>query len=1674
MAGKIRLIGAVGIKVRPDTSEFKKELREQVGNLPDYDIEVNVDADTTIAKRKMDKLRDEEEKKTLKLRLDDSVYDDIKNAQSAVKRAISDLNRETITVKLNDKELNDKLNELTRKARGATVKMEYNDDKAGYEAILAKIKAIQREKAVKEITFKTDNKSLAAEARKYEKLLDELAPSKTITITHRNDNASLRAAVKQIDDALASLKDVTITPEMSEAELLKQRDKLQGKLEKTPLELKINNDKKGYEEALAHVEKLQRELTKTTLLRFKTDEAGLEREAAKIKKKIAELTPAETVLKKTIEFSYDNDLLGVNGALDEVTKKLKELSRVKITADLDEAGLLEAKRKLEDLQKNAKLEITVDSRDVSALEAQRKKVQELLDKQNAKNVMLTVENNQESLEEAKRQLDDLIKDRKAEINAEALTWEAAMQLSYASRARDVPFYVRVNQRSVAIAEGIFKSLAGINVLQSSGRMLESLVTNFDKITLKTGAIGAGLASIVDMVAYLATATLSIGEGMLNVVGMLAMAPAALAAITAVTLINIAAWKDFKSAIDGNKEAMAGLPPEAQKTAKALQGVWKSIQEPVQNNFWKGMGDSMATSFQAFVPIVREGLAGAALHVGQFTAGVFRSFEKLAVSGDMQKMFGYLEEMFDNASGAAEPLFDAINRIGLRGSEYLPQFGQWLTDISIRFDNWIKKADEAGKINVWIEQGVASLRNMWSLGGGIIKMFQGLTRAAKEAGTGGLRDVADEFNRIGDMMLREPFQRRMGIIFDGARDGASKLNAGVKDLGETLGEAAGWTGNLLEEFGALAGVSLSGIATALSNTTFQSGTLSATRDLRAMVDGLDVAFYDAGETVGNLATIAGAAFESIGPVISQVIGLVESVVATLATPISNTIPGLMDLVGGLVSSLTGPVEVVAEMLANILNFINGLPGPLSGVMISMVGFLLLAGRIGPMFANPKSGGLLEKIKYDFQQADGARDKFATGMKGMGAGLLSAVGGPWGLAVGLVTTGLAVMGQNAADAKADVDAHTAALDANTGAYTRNNAAIVAKKIVDAEGQAGVKTASEIIKTLGLSVEETAAIVAEGGPKYDALIGKLKEGSAAAQEMSVRTDDSGRVISGNRDAWDQWTNSLGIASDAQGVNGLALDATIGLLEGQRGAADKAAGGWSLMNDALEVGDQRTRDFNTAMQAYNDTTGTADSRTRALKDALDLLSGKQPSLEEATLKVNDAMRSAAGTMSTVDGKAKLVGGAFRDAQGNLLNFNGVINKTTGEINTAGDAGAGLYRNLQSVTDNVLGTATAMKDAKAPTQDIAKYLATARDQYIQMGVQAGLNKDVVAAAYDHMIGANPKDLLTTITAQGVQEAEDKIRNYQGTLEEVDAYRAVAEIAGDDAILGVKLADAYTDLGAWDKALGTATAGLDPKPAQAVKLRLTQELIALAKTDPTVRALMDPRILEDRRREILDKLAHLGRQKPSPVVTAQTVSAQQELRAVQGLLDGLRDKEVSVTTRYKSVGDANRAGMPIPGAANGAFFPSVGKGWNPYAGTFAMAPQFFANGGFSFPHVKQFANGGIENHVAQIARPQSGTVRIWGEEETGGEAYIPLSMQKRGRSTQILNQVAKQFGYSLTKVNAYADGGVVGAGSRERSGSATVNIDSYIQQSHNTADDVARAIMRRVKSRGVYAPLEGF
>lgn len=85
----------------------------------------------------------------------------------------------------------------------------------------------------------------------------------------------------------------------------------------------------------------------------------------------------------------------------------------------------------------------------------------------------------------------------------------------------------------------------------------------------------------------------------------------------------------------------------------------------------------------------------------------------------------------------------------------------------------------------------------------------------------------------------------------------------------------------------------------------------------------------------------------------------------------------------------------------------------------------------------------------------------------------------------------------------------------------------------------------------------------------------------------------------------------------------------------------------------------------------------------------------------------------------------------------------------------------------------------------------------------------------------------------------------------------------------------------------------------------------------------------------------------------------------------------------------------------------------------AMGALMRADGGL----VDFYANGGIRDsaHVAQIV--PGGTVRVFGEPETQGEAYIPFAPEKRARSRQVLAAANARLGSPLGGSVAYLSGG---------------------------------------------------
>jgi TP901 family phage tail tape measure protein len=410
--------------------------------------------------------------------------------------------------------------------------------------------------------------------------------------------------------------------------------------------------------------------------------------------------------------------------------------------------------------------------------------------------------------------------------------------------------------------------------------------------------------------------------------------------------------------------------------------------------------------------------------------------------------------------------------------------------------------------------------------------------------------------------------------------------------------------------------------------------------------------------------------------------------------------------------------------------------------------------------------------------------------------------------------------------------------------------------------------------------------------------------------------------------------------------------------------------------------------------------------------------------------------TIDTVTGK---ITGAARDiAKANLSttsDFFGIKSDSTF------DAASKIGLGLDLVTDAATGNAKALKAVKEATADYDRTAQelrgdeSAKARYEALGLSAETYLAAIQQVRNGVAGESAsideairKAKQSQVAGEGAADSNDQLADsYNNVSDEVDGVvTSLQDLAKeidaannaqlDEREAARRLQETYDDFDATIKKNGKTLDIHTEKGRENEAALDAMAKAALTSGDAVINAGGDyddyRSSLESSRKAILDRINDLGLsgQKaedladkilkiPSKTEFEVLANVAPAEEALKGLIDGYSGKTIYLNAKTQYAYNSGSVGG----------IPQVRK----------------ADGGI----VKAYASGGIEHHGAQIAK--AGTIRIWNEPETGGEAYIPLTPAKRPRATQVLAQVADEFGYQLVPsgAQAFADGGATGANS---------------------------------------------
>lgn len=539
----------------------------------------------------------------------------------------------------------------------------------------------------------------------------------------------------------------------------------------------------------------------------------------------------------------------------------------------------------------------------------------------------------------------------------------------------------------------------------------------------------------------------------------------------------------------------------------------------------------------------------------------------------------------------------------------------------------------------------------------------------------------------------------------------------------------------------------------------------------------------------------------------------------------------------------------------------------------------------------------------------------------------------------------------------------------------AAIAAEinKIVDVTKEMDLGGLTGDVLRFGETGKATGELLKNFGDDFGGLSKKFR---SDGMSMGDALAEVGREASSNFEAFEAWIDGGSEASRRIHEIDQALAA---LVEG--GNADSAAKAFGRLEEMARAQNVSLATLQEIFPSYGaavesagidaqiagEKTGGAAGPTKSLGEAL---GGTADSAENAATKLKDYIDA----LFKVPGLVLGVRDAQRGVQAAIDDATASIKENGRTLDQGTEKGRANQASLDQIADRANTLSEAYLNSNASQKTMTQDAVAARKAFVDTAVAMKMPKDAAQALAEQLIKIPDKKAteVSNNAGPGGKPSKDAA-GYVEILNQMN--QTFPSTLTNNAPAATAKVNPYL-----------AALGLVPRTVPSV----------VTNTAPAAQ------------KRIQDYHTVLGLTPPTKSTTVSTPGATGAAGSVENLLGLLGNlppsKTVTVTTRYVTVGtpaQKQRADTKghTPTNADGGYYPR------------GMYPSY--------------ADGKLPSQ-ATIAPGKGGGMVQWAEGETGGEAFIPLSPSKRGRSTEILTQVADAFGFGL--VRSFASGGFLPGG----------------------------------------------
>lgn len=637
----------------------------------------------------------------------------------------------------------------------------------------------------------------------------------------------------------------------------------------------------------------------------------------------------------------------VEKSYDQVEKQTQLLSK-KITKTIDAAGR-EIKRTFETVAKNGKVQTRIIE---DAFDDAGDKIQRVFKTTSAEGVeaeeliavvaKIAADSTADSWERAGERIEDAF--REAQRVAARESAQMAIDGKLAAESVERNFAGPLDRAFKSIGESIVSIGSALVGLGAAAPTPAGLIA----IVAVIGAIGALIGPVIALVGALA-----------DLVGLVGPLPAALGVLVAAVTPLIFAFQGLGDAIEAiNKgdpekiaKAMKKLSPAAREVVREITGlnrVFDRFRKNIQQSFFAPLIGDIGRTVRVLLPNLQRSIDLVATSLGRAASNLLEFLRQPATIKILNQLFQTTAHVVDVLGVGLGDVTQAFFNLIQAGLPFIKRFADAFGGLLTQFAKFINRSIESGKFTEFVEDAIATTKELLGLVGALGNLFGALFGSADDEGRDFIKTLTDIINNLADFFRSAEGQKGLQNFVDQIKDVVAiiKFLIGAIKLG-------------ISYFNFLNAV-LDGVISG-----FQTGVHAIGEFLQmlgeAVVHGIGavIDFFKAlpGQLLDALKALPGLVvgiitrmFDDVMHLIGVGIGLVLFTFTELPKRIIGAVQALPELLGDIISAAWQFAEQkTLEGITAVIGFIKSLPSRI----IALAGFI--GASISAFFTRIFSGG-----------------------------------------------------------------------------------------------------------------------------------------------------------------------------------------------------------------------------------------------------------------------------------------------------------------------------------------------------------------------------------------------------------------------------------------------------------------------------------------------------------------------------------------------------------------------------------------------------------------------------------------------------------------------------------------------------------------------------------------------